>query len=264
MERRRFRLDALMVVATIMSSLAATAAVVIAVYQYGVARDQLVAADRNRNIQTMTEQVRVICQMLAEIGVPYDTMHRPGVVPPVMPTKPEEIEAYTRLMMDDLSTAEKEGRLFYDVDKVKQRQISEEFAKSYKQHYSDLMSSAQTVRLWIADSDSDTLRRISNYGFDVLDPQFMLPDELLKQSQDDSFNDKVWSVRFDSFQLASLYCSVLEPLIIDWAKGRDVKFPMFSPIPTVTRQTAERQVRENGRIERVKVEEIDPISLRGQ
>lgn len=259
-EKRRSRLDTMMVIATIMSSIATTVAVVIAIYQYGVARDQLVAADRNRSIQTMTEQVRVTCQMLGEIGVKPDTIHRPGLMLPLKPTEPKDVEKYGRLLLEDLSTAEEEGRLFYDLDKVKNREIDEAFVTAYSQHYSDLMSSAQTVRLWIGDADIDALQRIKNLAFFVLDPRLVLPDSLLKQNSQDRSYDKFQSVAFDTYQMASLYCGVLEPLIIDWAKGKDVSLPKFTPIPTVTRQTAEQQVREDGRIKRITTADIDPLS----
>lgn len=248
----------MMVIATIMSSIATTVAVVIAVYQYGVARDQLVAADRNRSIQAMTEQVRAICQLLDSIGLEKETAHRPGLLVPQTGSDLKDPKYSWDLIAEDLLKAGEEGRVYYDLDKVRKRKVSSEFREQYGKYYSDLVSSAQTVRLWIADHDIETLQSIKNYALDRLDPQVALPIKILEERADDQAFYKFHSIHFDAFQLATSYCGVLESTIVDWAKGKGVAFPKFTPLPAVTKDEAQRMVRENGKVERITIGDIDP------
>lgn len=168
----RDRLDAMMVIATILSSIATTAAVVVGVYQYGVARDQLVAADRNRSIQMMTEHARTVCRMVEQLKVVQDIVNRPSR--PTIGSIDRGMEReFAREILDDLMKADIENRVFYDLEKVEKISIPTIFRDEYAKAYADLRSAAQTTRLWIAERDEAGLRALDEEGFEAMNPRII-------------------------------------------------------------------------------------------
>jgi hypothetical protein len=242
-----------MVVATILSSIATTAAVVVAIYQYAVARDQLVAADRNRTIQTMTDHARALCAMLAEISITKSVLSVHDRPKPDTLLDELALEARIKTIVTSVSNAEKEGRLYYDAEKVRARTITDKFRADYASAYNDFSSATQTVRLWIDDDDSESLRRLTAPALSFLYPNSALPD----MSTDDTVDRtmlasgifaKMQEIQFETYQAAQGVCQNLESRIVDWAKGKNVKNNSLNILPVLTAEEAEKKFKEEGKL----------------
>lgn len=239
------RTEIIILFTTTMSSLAAAAAVVVSIYQYSVSREQLVAADRNRSIESLTEKVRKTCEILGEIKISPSFARRESTNSPVNPGDVENIEKYVSAIVEDYSAAEKEGRMFFDVEKVNEIATSGEFEQRYRQAYKDLRSASQTVRLWAADEDIETLDKIVTHGFGPLDPETLISvPNLLAKTISSSFTGSA----FTEMQFAWTYCSSLESIVVDWAKNREIRFPTVNVLPVTSKADADKQVQQIGRV----------------
>lgn len=248
--RRRDRLDAMMVIATILSSIATTAAVIVGFYQYTVARDQLVAADRNRSIQAMAEQVRSVCQMLEETKIERSIVQRPTLKEPSGEFEQDDLVRWAREMVDDVMSADDEDRVYFGAEAVKNRNVSPEFRTAYATRFKDLRSSAQTARLWIDDAFVADLDSLDANGFALLNPRLVLPiTSIVKDDLLEKFFPEQ-EAKFNNFQMAWSLCPRFETVIVDLAKGKGLNFPEFDVRPILTKENAEAIVREEGRLPR--------------
>ncbi len=204
------------------------------------------AADRNRTIQTMTDQARSVCAMLTEISITksiYMTHKRPE---PGTFLDKQKLDAYTAEIVLNAKNAEKEGRFYYDAQKVRERKISEEFRVAYTTAYTDFRSAAQTVRLWIDDEDAESLQHLTETAYGLLDPNNALPP--LSSDEPTGLVSTLQELQFTVFQSALGICESLEERIVDWAKGKSFKPYSFILLPVLTAEEAEKQYNELGKL----------------